>query len=101
MCSASVDPMPSSTGWPVSSLKRRCSSAGNASPAVIVSRTDANVSLGTPASRRAATNPGAAKNSVGCSCTRSSATPAGVGRTGFSTALAPTEKGNVSELPRP
>ena len=43
MCSASVEPMPSRTGWPVRSLKRRWSSAGSASPAVTEQRTDANV----------------------------------------------------------
>ena len=42
MCSASVEPMPSSTGCPKRSLNRRCRSAGSDSPAVTVARTLAN-----------------------------------------------------------
>ena len=101
MCSASVDPMPSSTGWPKRSLKRRCSSAGSDSPAVTVARTPANVSAGASVSSSEATKPGLAKNSVGCSASISSTMPAGVGRPGSRMAVPPTANGNVSELPRP
>ena len=44
MCSASVVPIPSSTGWPTRSWNRRCRSAGSASPAVTVQRTEAKAS---------------------------------------------------------
>ena len=101
MCSASVDPMPSSTGWPKRSVNRRCRSAGSASPAVTVARTDANASAGASVSSSAATKPGLAKNSVGRSVSTSSTIPAGVGRSGQRIAVAPTANGNVSELPRP
>ena len=101
MCSASLVPMPSSTGWPKRAAKRRCRSAGRASPAVTVARTEANVDSGTSVSSRPATKPGLAKNSVGCSVRTSSATSGGVGRRGLRIAVAPTANGNVSELPSP
>ena len=103
MCSASVVPMPSSTGWPKRSAKRRCRSAGSASPAVTVARTEANAS--DRARRRragAATKPGLAKNSVGCSAAHELGD---VRRRrpdrGSRIAVAPTASGNVSELPSP
>ena len=101
MWSASVEPMPSSTGWPKRAANRRCRSAGRDSPAVTVARTEANVSSGRSASSRPATKPGLAKNSVGAVVRTSSATSGGVGRRGLSTVEAPTESGNVSEFPRP
>src|SRR4051812_21225189 len=101
MCKASVEPMPSSTGWPNRSEKRRCRSAGSDSPAVTVARTDANASAGTGVSSTAATNPGAAKNSVGCSAATSAHMLPGVGRCGSRIVVAPAPKGNVSELPSP
>jgi hypothetical protein len=101
MCSASVVPMPSSTGWPERALNRRCRSAGSASPAVTVDRTEAKASSPGSASSRAATKPGVAKNRVGRSSRSRSSTSAGVGRRGLSTALAPTERGKVRELPSP
>ena len=65
MCSASVDPMPSSTSRPNTAVKRRYRSAGNDSPALTPSRTLANVSPGRPAASMAAYAVGAAKNRVG------------------------------------
>jgi hypothetical protein len=101
MCSASVDPIPSSTGCPKWSLKRRWSGAGSASPAVTVARTDASDAGSGSASSRPAAKPGDAKNSVGCSAAISSTMPGGVGGPGSRIAVAPTENGNVSELPSP
>ena len=101
MWSASVDPMPSSTGWPNRSVNRRCRSAGSDSPAVTVARTDEKASGGVSVSSSAATKPGLAKKSVGRSATMSSTIPAGVGRSAHRIAVAPAANGNVSELPSP
>ncbi len=65
MCSASVEPIPSSISVPNRPVKRRNTSAGRVSPAVTVARTDFSVSGGTPASTNAAQKPGGAKKSVG------------------------------------
>ena len=101
MCSASVEPMPSSSSTPKRSWNRRYRSAGNASPALTHSRTLDSASRGTSAASIAAYAVGAAKNSVGRVCWSTAASRAGVARAASSTVRAPTENGNVSELPRP
>src|SRR6266581_2710664 len=65
MCSASVEPMPSSTSMPNAPVKRWYRSAGNDSPALMPRRTPENVSAGRPAASIAAYAVGAAKNRVG------------------------------------
>ena len=67
MCSSSVDPMPSSTGLPVSCANRVWMFAGSDSPAVTVARTLRNTLGSGPVSSSAAQNPGLEKNSVGAS----------------------------------
>ncbi len=54
MWSASVVPMPSSSGTPKWDVNRRCRSAGSDSPADAATRTDASVAAGSPASSMAA-----------------------------------------------
>ena len=83
MCSASVEPMPSSTGWPNRSAKRRCRSAGSDSPAVTVARTEANVSAGDVGVEQAGDEAGAGEEQRRLLARpRSSATAAGVGGRG-------------------
>ena len=83
MCSASVDPIPSSISVPNRPVNRRITSAGRASPAVTVYRTDPRASRGSPASTMAAQNPGGAKSSVGRCRPSSSAARAGCRRIGI------------------
>ena len=85
----------------MSAAKRRWTSAGNDSPAVTVARTESKVSDDGDASSNAAQKPGLEKNSVGCSVAIRSRNAGGVGGVGHRTAVAPTENGNVSELPSP
>ena len=61
----------------------------------------ANVVRGDSASSSAATKPGLAKNSVGCSVGDELGHAGRRRPTGLRIAVAPTANGNVSELPRP
>ncbi len=101
MCSASVDPMPSRISTPNRAVNRLYRSAGNDSPALTPSRTLANVSSGRPAASIAAKAVGAPKNRVGRRAVSTLASRAGVARSRSRMTRAPTENGNVSELPRP
>ncbi len=76
--------------------------SGSASPAELHRRSDSFEASGnaSPASI-AANSVGTPEKTVGRCATRRAATAAGVARSAISTAVAPTDSGKVSELPRP
>ena len=101
MCSISVIPMPSRMSTPKCAVQRSYSDAGSASPAEAASRTPASASGGSPARSMFAKNVGPAKNKVAPYLAAASAMRSGFAGDGISTAAAPTDIGNSTELPSP
>ena len=101
MCSSSVMPMPSRMSTPKCDVHRVYSAAGRASPAEAASRTAGSAPAGRPARSMLAKNVGPAKNRVAPYLAAASAITSGRDGLGSSTAVAPTESGNSTELPRP
>ena len=103
MCSSSVEPTPSRMSTPKRAFQALPTDSGSASPAEVQmrSRLPARVSFSVSSLSIAANSVGTPKKMLGLYLFISANIAAGVGRSEFSTVVAPTDIGNVSALPRP
>src|SRR2546421_9197354 len=103
MCNSSVEPTPSRMSTPKRAFQALPTDSGKGSPAEEQRRSrDPAFALFAAASFNMAENSvGAPKNRVGLYLFNSSYIRPGVGRSAFSTELAPTAIGNVKALPSP
>ena len=103
MCSISVEPMPSRMCTPTMSNQRWPTASGSASPAEMQRRRRSDPALGPMrgCASSEAYSVGTPPKIVGLWRCITASTASGVGRSGSSTAAAPTDIGKVRLLPRP
>ena len=104
MCSSSVEPTPSRMSTPKRAFQALPTDSGSASPAEVQMRSRvprARVLQRLVVQHRRKQRRHAKEDASDCTCSAARTSRAGVGRSAFSTVLAPTDIGKVSALPSP